>query len=108
MRVEDHRPIHAEDREGGIIYILQRVWTYEVSTKSDEARRFADEFAEAASRGLVTTNIVPGGSLYGRIWKLTPKGLKHLFDNADHIRKEEDAYVKSYLEKAKAKSGSPD
>jgi hypothetical protein len=61
------------------VHLLQRVWTYVVTTKSDDARAFADEIAEGSSRGFLTTQVVPHGNVHGRIWKVTPRGLTFLF-----------------------------
>lgn len=97
MRVEDRRPPNEEERTRGLVHVLQRLWTYSVTTKSDEARSYADEIAEACSRNFITTAVVPTGDVYGRLWKLTPHGLVFLFDNAQLIRdEEEDNYVQSY------------
>lgn len=93
MRVEDNRPPFADDREAGVVYVLQRLWTYSITTKSDEARSYADEIAEASSRGFITTSVIPGGTIYGRLWKLTPDGLAFLYANAEVLVKEEVEYV---------------
>lgn len=93
MRVEDPRPPELAERVRGLVYVLQRLWTYALTTKSDEVRSFADEVAEAASRGLITTSIIPNGSVHGRLWKLTPAGLQFLYDNAKSLEDEEADYV---------------
>lgn len=93
MRLEDTRPADDVGRVAGLVYVLNRLWTYALTTKADEARYYADEIAEAASRGFITTSITPGGSLHGRLWKLTPEGIAFLFDNAQCLDQEEDAYV---------------
>lgn len=46
------------------------------TTKSDFARAYADFVAMAASDGYLTTRIAAG--LYGNLWLITSKGLKHL------------------------------
>lgn len=79
-----------------LVHLLQRVWTYEVTTKSDDARAFADEIAEGSSRGLLTTQVVPHGTVYGRIWKVTPKGVAFLFANATLLSDEEVRYAETY------------
>lgn len=93
----DTRPAHAEDREVNLLCLLQRVWTYAFTTKSDLARAYADEIAEAASRGFLTTSVVPNRDIHGRLWKVTPCGLAHLYENAGMIADEEVAnYVQSF------------
>jgi len=52
---------------------------------SNLARDNADLFAEAASRGLITTEVVPGTRRYGRIWKITSAGLYFLNAGASLI-----------------------
>lgn len=75
---EPTRPSPAEVRLILLLSLLQRAWTYSLSTKSDDARLGADEIAEGASRGFLTTLVVPGGDVYGRIWKVTERGLSFL------------------------------
>jgi hypothetical protein len=95
--IEDSRPPSEKERETNLLCLLQRVWTYAFTTKSDLARAYADEIAEGASRGFLTTSVVPGRPIHGRLWKVTPSGLQHLFDNAGTIADEEVAnYVESY------------
>lgn len=96
MRIDDPRPFDEEARTAELCIVLERLWTYAVTTKSDEARTYADEIAEAASRGFITTAIAPRGSLYGRIWKLTPQGLSFLFDNAGDPLTTETAYAQNH------------
>lgn len=82
-----------------MLTLLQRVWVYSITTKSDIAREYADEIAEAASRKFVTTEIVPGRNIHGRLWKLTPEGTDFLFAHAHVIADEEVAnYVASFVE----------
>lgn len=73
---------HTKDRELNLLHLLQRVWTYAITTKSDRSREYADELAEASSRGFVTTLVaMPAAGcepVYGRLWKLTEAGLNHL------------------------------
>lgn len=47
-----------------------------VSTKSTQARLHADGFAEAASRGWISTQTAP--DTFGRTWRLTTSGLATL------------------------------
>jgi hypothetical protein len=98
MNISDTRPPDMEGRDTALVHCLQRIWVYPITTKSDAARQFADEVAEGASRELLTTAVVPSkaGKIFGRIWKLTPKGLQFLWDNADQLTFEEHAYVASY------------
>lgn len=83
--IGDPRPPALEDREVRLLQLLQRVWTYAITTKSDYARDYADELAEASSRGFLTTAVVPSRSIFGRLWKMTPTGLQHLYDLSDRI-----------------------
>lgn len=91
MDIKDTRPPPTleEERERTILRILQRVWTYHLTTKSDDARTFADEFAEASSRGYLTTQVAFGRPVYGRLWKITQDGLAHLADQGHKIADEE-------------------
>jgi hypothetical protein len=99
MDIEDTRPASADAREVTLLCLLQRVWTYAVTTKSDLARAYADEIAEATSRGFLTTVIVPGQRYHGRLWKITPGGLSFLWAKAALIAEEEVAnYVESFCE----------
>jgi hypothetical protein len=82
MHIEDLRPPDEVERIEGLVYILQRLWTHSFTTKSDEARSYADEIAELASRGFITTAVTPRGSLHGRLWKVTVTGLEYLFANS--------------------------
>jgi len=84
-------------RDRQLLSLLQRVWTFSFTTKSDVARDFADEIAEGASRGFLSTEIVPGRAVYGRLWKVTSKGLSWLCANAELIADDEVRnYVQSY------------
>lgn len=76
--------------------MLHRLWTYALTTKANEVRDYADEVAEAASRGFITTAIVPDGSLYGRLWKLTPLGLSFLFQHSALVAHEEARYAEAH------------
>lgn len=93
MRIEDPRPPDRVARDGALVHLLQRLWTYSLTTKADDVRVFADEVAEAASRQFITTQIVPGGSVYGRIWKPTVAGLEFLFANRNLLTEEEVRYA---------------
>lgn len=76
--------------------LLQKLWTYSVTTKSDDARVYADEVAEAASRGFITTAIIPKGEFYGRLWKLTNTGTDFLFAKSEYLEQEEVRYVQDH------------
>lgn len=94
---QDPRPGGEEGRERELLALLQRAWTYSFSTKSDDARVNADTIAEAASRGFLTTLVVPGSTLYGRLWKVTPEGTSYLYANGHLIAQEEaSAYVQEF------------
>lgn len=96
MQLQDSRPGATPERDAALVHLLQRVWTYPVTTKSDDARAFADEIAEGASRHYITTEIIPHGSMWGRIWKITPDGLAFLFANSTLLTFEEIRYVEGY------------
>lgn len=89
MQLEDQRPPEEVERELRLLHVLQRVWTYAYSTKSDLAREFADEFAEGASRGYLTTLVAFGRQTYGRLWKLTAGGTVWLEANSERIANSE-------------------
>lgn len=93
---EDPRPAELRERDRALVHVLHRLWTYSLTTKSNEVRECADEVAEAASRGFITTSIVPRGSLFGRLWKLTPEGLAFLFDHATDVASEEARYAEAH------------
>lgn len=96
--IEDTRPAAQAGRDKHLLYVLQRIWTYAITTKSDLVREYADEVAEAAGRNFITTKVIPCRDLHGRLWKLTPEGTQFLFDNADVIADEEVAnYVESII-----------
>lgn len=97
MRVEDHRSSLADERVAGLVHVLQRLWTYSLTTKSDEVRTFADEIAEASSRGFITTSVIPKGEVYGRLWKLTPEGTQFLYDHAHVLASEEMKYEADHV-----------
>jgi len=107
MDLTDARPPEPGERDGTIVRLLQRLWSYSFTTKADEARNYADEIAEAASRGLITTEVVPGGCLYGRLWKLTPEGLRFLYQHSDILAEEEAAYVEHYCRPSGTLDGIP-
>jgi hypothetical protein len=92
----DPRPAEKLERDTALLLVLQKLWTYSVTTKSDDARVNADEVAEAASRGFITTAVIPQGSVYGRLWKLTPLGTQFLWDNFDRLLNEEDDYLQNH------------
>lgn len=95
--IEDPRPPERDAREARLLQLLQRVWTFAITTKSDYSREYADEIAEAASRGFVTTAVVPGRDLFGRLWKITPAGCSFLYEQADRIADQEVVnYAEAY------------
>lgn len=97
MRLEDTRAADEQLRQVEVLRVLQQLWTYAKTVRSDIAREFAEEVAEAASRGFVTTEVVPGGGLYGKLWKLTPAGLSFLWAHAHLIEElEEKHYVERH------------
>lgn len=98
--IVDERPPDEGGRDYDLLCLLQRVWTYAFTTKSDLARVYADEIAEGSSRGFLTTSVVPSREIYGRLWKVTPTGLTWLYDNAHRIAEEEVTnYVESFIER---------
>ena len=96
MNIDDTRSKDREGRDAALVHLLQRVWTYPVTTKSDDARGWADEIAEGASRDFITTAVIPQGTIWGRIWKVTPEGLAFLFANSGLLTFEEIRYVEGY------------
>lgn len=96
MHIEDPRPPDKEARAKEIVRVLARLWTYSFTTKSDEARYYADEIAELACRGLITTAVRPSGDLYGRLWKVTDQGLSYLYA---HGRETLDQMENEYVER---------
>ena len=102
MTIIDTRPSDNEARECRLLALLQRVWTYAITTKSDYARDYADEIAQASSAGFITTQVPPGydqpAQSYGRLWKVTPDGLNYLYENAFRIAAAEVAqYEADYV-----------
>lgn len=96
--ITDPRPPDKDSRERQLLVLLQRVWTFSFTTKSDTARDYADEIAEGSSRSFLTTEIVLGHPLHGRLWKITPAGLQWLNDHAASIAADEvNNYVESYV-----------
>lgn len=95
MDITDPRPPEAEGREYRLLCLLQRVWTYSFTTKADYARVYADEIAEASSRGFITTLVVPSSTIFGRLWKITSVGLQYHEANAHIIAPQE---VTNYAE----------
>lgn len=96
MKLEDTRPGNIPDRDAALAHLLLRMWTYPITTKGDDARAFADEVAEGASRNYITTAVIPHGTIWGRIWKVTPDGLNFLFAHSDLLTFEEVRYVEGY------------
>ena len=118
MGLEDSRAADEQLREVEVLRVLQQLWTYAKTARSDIAREFAEEIAEAASRGFITTEVVPGGGLYGKLWKLTPAGLSFLWAKAHLIEVlEEKHYVERHtvqeqrsgeVEGSRGEAGGPD
>ena len=101
MNIIDTRPANNAEREQRLLALLQRVWTYAITTKSDLARDYADEIAQASSAGLLTTEVLPNTGIYGRLWKITPDGLDHLWENAEAIATEEAVkYLEDFVVEA--------
>lgn len=97
MNITDARPSDNEGRDHRLLSLLQRVWTYAITTKSDRAREYADEIAQAASAGFLTTEVLPNTGVFGRLWKVTPLGLTYLWDKADAVATEEALkYLEDY------------
>ena len=96
MHTQDARPPEKGERDAALVHLLQRAWTYSLTTKSDDARAFADEIAEGASRGFITTSVIPNGAVYGRLWKLRPEGVSFLFANANLLTDEEVRYAEAH------------
>lgn len=95
-KLKKGRPKKGSARKQAMVSVLQQVWTYGASTKGDAARTHADEVAEAASRGLLTTVIIPGGEVHGRLWKITEAGLAYLTANVGTLSQEELDYVEAH------------
>lgn len=72
-----------------LLETLRTVWRYNVTTKSDFARDYADYIAMAASMGFISTRITE--SIYGRQWQITSRGLVALEDHYG-IREDEDEH----------------
>lgn len=66
------------DKPLGMVEVLTRAWVSPFRTQSDFARAAASVVAMAASDGFITTKIAAG--LYSQSWKVTPKGLAHLYN----------------------------
>lgn len=81
----------AEEDHLDLLRVIQHVHSYAVTTKSDLAREYADEIACAASRGFISTLVIPGGSLFGKRWKVTVLGLAFLEREAAPIVASEEA-----------------
>ena len=54
--------------------VLWKAWREGFSTKSDFARKMANEVAVAASLGLISTKI--SGNKFGTKWHITKQGLE--------------------------------
>lgn len=69
-----------------MVPVLSYIWQFPATTKSDFARLHADTIAVAACLGYITTAHTPGHPVkeFGRNWKLTPRGLTYLWENANY------------------------
>lgn len=94
--IEDSRGSDLAARRLALLVVLQHIHSYSFTTKGDVARQWADEIAEAASRGFLTTAVTPGSELYGRLWKLTPEGTAFLFAHGPELKAEELRYAQAY------------
>lgn len=81
-----------------LLSLLQHIHTYAFTTKANLTRDHADVVAEASSRGFITTEVVPGSAFYGRLWKITPRGLYHLVSGAHLIQAQELAAYLAHQE----------
>ena len=90
-------PRSVMDRKRAILTFLQHVHTYPTAIQSDLARTDAHLVAEAASRGYITTQVVPGAYEYGRYWKITGNGLLFLNMGASLIKDQELAAYNAHL-----------
>lgn len=80
-----------------LLTVLQHVHTYGMMIQSDDARRYAEVVAEAASRNLITTEVIHGSGVHGRLWKITIGGLQLLNAGSSMIVDEE---LKAFAEHA--------
>lgn len=74
--------------------VLHTIWTYQVTTKSDFAREYADYVAMAASMGFISTRIME--HVYGRQWQVTARGLdvlEHTYGIKTNEENEEEQYA---------------
>jgi hypothetical protein len=76
-------------RKESLLTLLQHIHTYPTAIQSDLSRGCAQEIAEAASRGYISTLVIPGERTYGRVWKITHTGIMFLTNNAACIAKDE-------------------
>lgn len=78
-----------------LLEVLYRVWSGQITTKSDLARHYADEVAEAASRAWITTEIIqPGENDYGRQWRISASGVTALHE-AQNVKAPKPKCVRS-------------
>lgn len=63
-----------------LIRLINRIWSAQraITTKSDFAREWTNEIAEASARGLISTQVFPRLKLYGNQWKVTLEGLRYM------------------------------
>ena len=72
-----------------LLSVLQHIHTYTWTLQNDDARKYAFEVAVAAYNGFISTEVLPGYPVHGRVWKITAKGLAHLTRNASIIAEDE-------------------
>jgi len=72
-----------------LLSVLQHIHTYTWTLQSDDSRKYAFEVAVAAYNGYISTEVLPGYPVHGRVWKITTTGLAHLTANAHIIADEE-------------------
>lgn len=65
-----------------MLHALWRVWDSPMTTKAGLTKTHADQIAIAACEGLITVRV---GSGYGRIWRITPRGLQILLPHLDQM-----------------------
>ena len=62
----------------GIVVHLALIYTSKVTVSSNMAREWATELALLASLGFITTI---EGARYGKVWRITSKGLTYVLSN---------------------------
>lgn len=59
-------------------FVLYQIWARPITTKSDNARNWADTIAWATARGYLSTEVAPWTREYGNTIKVTQLGLLFL------------------------------